>query len=417
MVRKQAYQNLGDFAVKIGKTYFKSDILPQLKALATDAMDGMRVLTLDVMGTVSEVLDTTEFEASLLPLIEALEDDTSWRVRQALSKQMPLLCKHVSGTTASTKLLPLFVKLLKDKEAEVRQQGALVLGDVGGSTDIKGLDTLLGPPLEALAVDPIQTVRVAVAKALIGLSRRFPKEQANKVIIPLLKQIAKDDSYEVRSSVLQDIEKLADYIDAAALVSVVPLLAELGKDAKWRVRAAVVDKTSVLAKHLGNKKFEKQLQSILIASLSDHVFAIREKACIQVGLIVQIFGGKWAVEKLFPAVSTLYDKTANYLHRMTFLQLASQVGSQSACTGDIIEKHLLPLTLTATSDEVANVRIAAARTLNVLIPKLDPKLTTAKIHPILKKLVTDTDGDVTYFSSLALRAGSGLSSSPITTKK
>jgi len=250
---------------------------------------------------------------------------------------------------------------------------------------------------------------------------RFPKEQALKIVIPILKQLTKDDSYEVRSSVLQDIEKLADFIDSTSLVSVVPILTELAKDAKWRVRAAVVDKTAVLAKHLGNKKFEKQLQGILISSLSDHVYAIRERACLQAGQIVQIFGGKWAVEKLFPAVVTLYDKTANYLHRMTFLQLASQVGAQSACTGDIIEKHLLPLVLTASSDEVANVRIAAGRTLQILIPKLDPKLTTAKIHPVLKKLVmADPDGDVVYFSSIALRAGPAgltLTSSPVAGKK
>jgi len=399
MVRKGAYVHLGDFAVKVGKGFFRSDILPILKALATDAMDAMRVLTLDVMGTVAEILDGAEFDSSLLPLIEALEDDTSWRVRQALSKNIPLLCRHVTPLSATTKLLPLFVKLLKDKEAEVRQQGAMVLSDLGG--EIKGFESLLSPVLETLATDPILTVRVALAKALVPMVRRFSKENAVKVLIPLLKQLAKDEAYDVRSSVLAEVDKLGETLDPAALLSILPLLLELSKDAKWRVRAAVVDKSSVLAKHLGVKKFEKQMQAIIIGSLSDHVYAIREKACIQVGAIVGHFGGKWASEKLFPAVFSLYDKNANYLHRMTCLLLVQHVTAQ--CTADIIEKHLLPLVLTAVSDEVANVRVAAAKTLGVIGPKLESKVTSAKITPALKKLQTDTDSDVVHFSTLSLR--------------
>jgi serine/threonine-protein phosphatase 2A regulatory subunit A len=399
MVRKGAYMHLGEFAVKIGRAYFKSDILPILKSLATDAMDAMRVLTLDVMGTVAEALDTTEFETSLLPLIEALEDDTSWRVRQALAKQIPLLCKHVTPLAATGKLVPLFTKLLKDKEAEVRQQGAMVLSEVGA--EVKGAETILGPCLEILVSDPIQTVRVSLARALVPLARRFSKEMAIKTLIPILKQLAKDESYDVRSSVLAEVDKLADYLDAAALLSIVPLLLDLSKDAKWRVRAAVVDKSAVLAKHLGVKKFEKQMQTIIIGSLSDHVYAIREKACIQVGAIVGTFGGKWAGEKLFPAVFSLYDKNANYLHRMTCLLLIQHVTAQ--CAPDIIEKHLLPLTLTAASDEVPNVRVASAKTLGVIGPKLDSKVTLAKITPVLKKLQTDTDGDVVHFATLSLK--------------
>ena len=38
-----------------------------------------------------------------------------------------------------------------------------------------------------------------------------------------------------------------------------------------------------------------------------------------------------------------------------------------------------------------------------VIPKLDKKEVEAKLKPLLAKLVKDTDGDVTYFSQLALK--------------
>jgi hypothetical protein len=63
---------------------------------------------------------------------------------------------------------------------------------------------------------------------------------------------------------------------------ILPNLLELAKDPKWRVRKTVVDKMGMLSKCLGVKVFEKKLQPVVIASLSDHVYAIRERACVQV---------------------------------------------------------------------------------------------------------------------------------------
>jgi hypothetical protein len=104
--------------------------------------------------------------------------------------------------------------------------------------------------------------------------------------------------------------------------TILPNLLDLAKDPKWRVRKAVVDKMCLLAKALvrvhetfartlhfsitpvpecvhhesfhvscvffiffwfvqGAKTFEKRLQPVIIAALSDHVYAIRDKACVQ----------------------------------------------------------------------------------------------------------------------------------------
>jgi len=316
-----------------------------------------------------------------------------------LAKKISKLCKHVTAPVAMSKLIPLFVKILKDKEAEVRATAAGIMSEVG--SDVKGSETLVAPVLDALAADPSQAVRLKVATSLIHLCRRFSKEPATKIVIPLLKQLAKDDSHDVRTAVISEIDKLAEYVDPSALSSVFPLLVELSKDAKWRVRAAVIDKSSILAKHMGQKKFERQLQAILLAALSDHVFAIRERACAQIGLVVKTFGGKWAAEKLFPAAFVIYDKNANYLYRMTCLLVAQHVASE--CSGEIVERHILNMVVSAATDEVANVRVAASKSFNAIIPRLDPKIVKAKITPLLAKLSKDADPDVSWFAQKTLR--------------
>jgi len=167
------------------------------------------------------------------------------------------------------------------------------------------------------------------------------------------------------------------------------------------VRMAVIEQCSLLAQQLGVKTFEKKIQAVVIASLSDHVFAIRERACEQIGLIVKEFGGKWAAEKLLPAAFAIYDKTTNYLHRMTCLlviQHCAPVGG-----AEVVEKVLLPLVCTACVDDVPNVRIAAAKTMNELISRLDKKIVETKCKPLLQKMASDSDVDVQYFSGVALK--------------
>merc|ERR1712141_509410 len=140
-------------------------------------------------------------------------------------------------------------------------------------------------------------------------------------------------------------------------------------------------------------------QNLVTGSLTDHVYAIREECSEQTGHIVKQYGGKWAAEKFFPTAFAIYDKTANYLHRMTCLSLITKVVTIGNIGNDIIAKHLIPLIQNAVEDDVANVRIAAAKTMAILISsgKLDKDVIAEKLSPGLKKLTADTDSDVVFF--------------------
>lgn len=222
------------------------------------------------------------------------------------------------------------------------------------------------------------------------------------MLVPLLQQLTKDEYYEVRNNIISRLDLLTDAIGAAGIQqSVLPTLIDLSKDPKWRVRMGVVDKCALLAQVLGVKTFEKRLQPVIVGALSDHVFAIREVACQQIGLIVKEFGAKWAMEKLFPSAFAIYDKTTNYLHRMTCLLVVHHCAEPGGA--EAIDKSLLPLVIQACTDDVANVRIAAAKTLSELIPIMEKKSAQAKIQPLLNKMLTDSDLDVKYFSSVAAR--------------
>ena len=85
---------------------------------------------------------------------------------------------------------------------------------------------------------------------------------------------------------------------------------------------------------------------------------------------------------------------------------------------------MLPIVLNACVDDVANVRLAAASTIGQLVSRVDKATVGSKIKPALQKLAVvasinfsrfgkldillsflqkDTDGDVLYFASQALK--------------
>jgi len=399
MVRKAAYQNLGEFASNVQRQFFKSDIVPILKALSTDDMDSMRIYTIECCAMLSKKADPNDFAQILMPLIDALQDDTSWRVRKSFCSHCAEVCKNVGEQVASKRILPLFAKLLKDKEAEVRQTAASVMADVCHECKSGVLEHIV-PCLDALVTDQVQSVRVAFSKQVVKLSEPLGKEAAARVLTPMILALCKDEAYEVRNRVIDNLDLIADAVGSAGLqTTLLPALLELAKDPKWRVRMAVISKSSLLAKHLGVKAFEKKLQSVMVNSLSDHVYAIRERSCAQIGEIVAQYGAKWAAERFFPAAFAIYDKTTNYLHRMTCLLVISCCAA--SCGSDVIEKHLVPLVLQACTDDVPNVRLMAAKTIKELIPKADAT-SMAKIKPALEKLTKDTDGDAAFFSTVAL---------------
>jgi len=339
-----------------------------------------------------------------MPLLRlvVLQDDVSWRVRQHLAKEMANLCHTVNEHIASKRLMPIFAKLLKDREAEVRVSACHALPRVAEAGK-NGLLDYVAPLLDALAVDPVVAVRVAFAQAVGRLCGPFGKDVSQKLLVPLIQQLSKDDHHDVRNFILANMEPLTEAIGAPGISSsILPSLLELSKDAKWRVRMTVVDNSSLLARLLGQKLFEKKLQPVLITCLSDHVYAIRERTCEQLGEVVKIFGGKWAAEKLFTSAFAIYDKTTNYLHRMTCLLLLHYVAPH--CQGEVADKSLLPIALNAASDEVANVRISGAKALGDLIEQVDRATAVAKIRPALQKLSKDADPDVCHFASLALAA-------------
>jgi HEAT repeat protein len=156
-------------------------------------------------------VDSADYVALLLPLIEALQDDPSWRVRQQLAKSMPKMVESVDAEVAAKRLLPCFAKMLRDKESEVRVHACKSLSGVSAAVkNPQALQDHISGPLDALATDAVQNVRVAFSNSLVELCPYFPKETSAKLLIPLIQQLTKDEFHTVRNNIISKIDVLAD---------------------------------------------------------------------------------------------------------------------------------------------------------------------------------------------------------------
>jgi serine/threonine-protein phosphatase 2A regulatory subunit A len=257
-------------------------------------------------------------------------------------------------------------------------------------------------PLLAQVCESRANVKDVMAQELLPFSVYCGKDAAIKHIVPLIKVLAKDEAFSVRNSIVKDLATIAEVVTPSVLVeSLLPALTQLAKDPKWRVRMGVIDNIGMMAATLGLKMFEKNFQPTLIAALADHVSAIRECACAQVGSLVKEFGAAWAGTDFFPAALAMYDQGTNYLHRVTCLLIIESASTELDAVS--INTHLLPVLVMACTDDVANVRISAAKCALVVLKKLDAATVSSKLKPLLTKLAKDADGDVAHFGALALK--------------
>lgn len=99
-----------------------SEMMPLFQHLAQDDQDSVRLLTVEVLISIADVvpLEQHASHTQLLNTLRSLIGDKSWRVRYMVADTFTKLAKAVGDEVVRRDLVPAFVKLLKDTEAEVR---------------------------------------------------------------------------------------------------------------------------------------------------------------------------------------------------------------------------------------------------------------------------------------------------------
>ncbi|KAF4932031.1 Protein phosphatase PP2A regulatory subunit A [Colletotrichum viniferum] len=431
MVRRQAATNLSKFVKEMPAAVVVEEMIPLFQHLAQDDQDSVRLLTVEILISIAEVVPKEQQSSHgvLLTSLRNLIEDKSWRVRYMIADRFEKISKAVDEEVVSRDLVPSFVKLLKDNEAEVR---TAIAGQIPGFCALVDRTVLLNDimgSVEDLVSDTSQHVRAALGTQISGLAPILGKQETIDHLLPMFLQMLKDEFPEVRLHIISKLELVNQVIGIDLLSqSLLPAITQLAEDKQWRVRLAIIEYIPLLASQLGVKFFDEKLGNLCMSWLGDTVFSIREAATHNLKKLTEVFGVEWASEAIIPKVMAMGNHP-NYLYRMTTCFAITTLAS--VVSMDVIADKILPMLDKLVDDEIPNIRFNVAKTYGVLIDVLrrlpeegtiyslekegasfspSPRgmeLIQSRVIPKLEKLQKDDDVDVRYFATTSANSVTG----------
>ncbi|ERT01637.1 hypothetical protein HMPREF1624_02889 [Sporothrix schenckii ATCC 58251] len=438
MVRRQSATHMPKFVKEMPAAIVIDEMIPLFQHLAQDDQDSVRLLTVEILIAIAEVVPKEQQSSHgvLLTALRSLIEDKSWRVRYMVADHFEKIAKAVDEEVVTRDLVPAFVKLLKDNEAEVR---TAIAGQIPGFCVLVDRDMLLNeimPSVEDLVSDTSQHVRAALGTQISGLAPILGKQETIDHLLPMFLQMLKDEFPEVRLHIISKLELVNQVIGIDLLSqSLLPAIVQLAEDKQWRVRLAIIEYIPLLASQLGVEFFDEKLSSLCMSWLGDTVFSIREAATHNLKKLTEVFGVDWASEAIIPKVMAMGNHP-NYLYRMTTCFAITTLASVVSL--EVIGKHILPMMDKLVVDDIPNIRFNVAKTYGVLIDVLKrlpdqgtlyspenadkagsgappapsakgAELIQSRVLPSLEKLQKDEDVDVRYFATTAAAIATGAS--------
>lgn len=363
--------------------------------------------------------DSLRAKNRVVELVLGFTTDKSWRVRYVAADELCALCEALGPEPTKRDLLPAFVKLLKDNEAEVRTAAAnrvtavaqriidLIPSVEGQEAGLALVVSEILPVVEEMVSDASQHVRSALASNIMGLAPNLATSDAVNTLVDVVMALLKDEFPEVRLNVISRLEKVSFIMSGDKLSrELLPAVVDLAEDKNWRVRLATMQHIPLLASQLGRDFFDEnaKLGDLCISWLGDCVYSVREAAIANLKAVTEVFGIGWAKDHIVPQVLGMYDRSNNYLLRVTSLHAIGVLGE--VVGSETVEELFLPIiTERASRDPVPNVRFCSAKTLNLVIPYVRQDVRESKIRPCLLSLVdaNEKDKDVNYFAQQALQ--------------
>ncbi|KAJ3357795.1 hypothetical protein HDU83_002923 [Entophlyctis luteolus] len=409
MVRRAAATNLAH-SEKLTKPHVVNEMFPLFSALAQDEQDSVRLLTVEGLISIAEILTPEETKSLLLIILRNMCIDKSWRVRYMIAERFVAVSKAVGADIIKEDLIHAFVQVLKDNEAEVRtaastQSPGLKIVRKARFSAIIDKETVLReiiPCIRELVSDSSQHVRAALATEISSLAPILGKEQTIEHLLPLFLLLLKDDASEVRLNIISKLDKVNDGIELLSQ-SLLPAIVELAEDKQWRVRLAIIENIPLLASQLGVKFFDEKLGTLCMSWLGDCVYSIREAATVNLKKLTEVFGYDWAKQTIIPKV-LIMGQHSNYLYRITTIFALSILAT--VVNGEVLKDLIIPTLNSLAVDPIPNIRFNVAKSLEKLIPLLRKNglaaLLSDPIKPTLSKLCDDGDMDVRYFAGRAL---------------
>lgn len=182
--------------------------------------------------------------------------------------------------------------------------------------------------------------------------------------------------------------------------SIIPALLELTTDKQWRVRYGIAQFFPKLAEIFGKDLYLEKMEKISLDFLADNVYKIREQSMQNLVDLKKTLGDKW-FERIVKEKVREFSRSDKCAIRIQAIFLVKIIYKH--IDSDILNKDLIPVIIGLKDDSVPNIKFNMARILNDLSESLSRENLFIGKSALTALKDNDTDEDVVYFSSKALK--------------
>ena len=394
IVRRAIAIQLRDYGLVVEREVLVSEVIPELRKLAQDEQDQVRILCLDSLVVIARALNKEENRLHTLPIAIGAGEDSSWKVRIHFAKSFPSLAEAFGRDITETALVQTFAQLLKDNEADVKAAALHSLVTTLPSMSQEKVQALIFPAISALGSDTSVNahVRICTAETLAVMSKLMGREFTSQKLLPIALGLLGDENNEVKVQTLVTLGKVAGVAGSELITPPIltPLSTLTRESTNWRVREAVGSLVVELGQVLGLEVFTRSLEEIYFSFLTDPTQAVRDSGIEKTALLSMGLGRDWVQNRLLPKLREIYNRETGYLCRSTVLHILSKVPLSS--------EHVEPFLSRAADDRVPNVRFALCKAASQFKKQVD----SATLRRILQPLQQDQDQDVRFYANKAL---------------
>ena len=247
-MKRELASSLKDLSILIEEEVLKNLI----NILIRDSNDTVRLPIMDALVALKNHSNAAKLQDYIVNIMNKLHTDESWRVRLTVADKLhefftfPGLSVNLKKTAVDV-----FCKLLEDKEAETRNVCCLKLELIAekiGKEDI--FDNIL-LDLKKFEKDSVSYVRGALASTLLRICPLVGKIKTNEYIFPIFLNLIKDESHDIRMTLIKTLDRLHEVINIDIFVqSIIPSLLEIANNKSWRIRIQITESIPVLARIL-----------------------------------------------------------------------------------------------------------------------------------------------------------------------
>ena len=121
-VRGSLALSVCDVAKNLGKQHALTYIVPVVVTLLKDQATEVRIILMQHLRTLTEVIGQDEFDRNIIPQLTQLSTDKIWRVKLALINFMPELAQFLDTALFKDRLESVIMGLMSDTVFQIREE-------------------------------------------------------------------------------------------------------------------------------------------------------------------------------------------------------------------------------------------------------------------------------------------------------